>query len=146
MNGACFIDVAEMGAAIGSGDLGLAADIEREQRVWLELVELPSNEVCVRQCLHELLVGGALDGDNPHCYVDAFALLCRQLGDMLPANWSASSSEVGIELPFDVPMGDGAPTIALIPAGQVPAALGQDETALQTLAAGRSIITFTPQI
>lgn len=88
---AVLIDPAEIGAALGSGDMELGHSI----------ISTESTQRYVAEALVELLDGGALADLSAEHYVQAFNLLCRELGYPLPACRAAVTTDVGDC--FDIP-------------------------------------------
>lgn len=103
--GAYRIDVAEIGAAIGSGDRQLAQAIAADEHSWRTMQGLDREKVTA--CLHELIDGGALAEEPAENYFHAFSLLCCALGDRLAAGQIDELARMSLgEDPFAVPTGE----------------------------------------
>lgn len=88
---AILIDVAEIGAALGSGDIALAEPI----------ISLHQPNCSVELALIELLTGGALIDLWDGHYAEAFLLLCTELGEALPTRGPDGITNAGD--PFAIP-------------------------------------------
>ena len=134
---AILIEVAELGAALGSGDMELAEQIESDT---VDLRTSASNTSAgqnVSECLRELLDGGALADENVQGYVDAFSLLCQNLGTTLAAEHTTAINEsLFCDSPFDIPVDVNTSVIHLIEPSGAAELLGRDVD-------GQSIVVFT---
>ena len=135
------IDVAEIGAALGSGDIELGNEI------WTAHVatntDRPHQEIF--DCLHELLAGGSLAIHEPCWYTEAFSLVCAHLGTPVPAEWiDAVRGSALQELPFDVPVCPEGREIKVASIDIVPATLCEGAHEWSSSAHEGDIITFVP--
>ena len=118
---AYLIDVAEVGAAMGSADVTLANEI-RAAHVGSRPSLVAGGETFA--CLDELLAGGAFADYEPRAYTEAFSLLCCHLGTPLSGDWVEKTAGYGFEpSPFDVPESVDGYSVHLIPEDVVEAAL-----------------------
>lgn len=108
------IDQAEIGAALGSGDVELIALIEHNHRAELES-ETVSIQASIRSSLKDLIDGGACDSEPAPSYVRAFAMLCQELGEPLSTcTVLGAVREAFRDVPFDVPTEPGVATVQLL--------------------------------
>jgi len=102
------VEIAEIGAALSSGDAELWAAIVQDDRLWNDHVSQDVHRGVVSDSLRELIDGGALANQPAGYYVHAFQLLCAALGIRL-AEAVVSTEQLAFEDdPFDIPFDDTA--------------------------------------
>lgn len=129
---AYLVDVAEIGAALGSGDVELAHEIDRSA--------VPSTgDRRTTSCIVELLEGGALFDHDAQFYVDAFALICRHFGEQATAaEIHALDGAARAQVPFDIPSDSATTSLVFVGAADVEASMGEGSQ-------GRSLLLFSSE-
>lgn len=143
---AYLIDVAEIGAALGSGDIELG-DAIRKARIEAHLLDCSDDHkwsAAELSCVDELLQGGALVEHGPELYVKAFSHLCRQLGRPVPPGFLGVLDSVTLcPSPFDLPAHSEDGDVNLIPALRVHDVLAGNDLGFGDVATATSIVTFS---
>jgi len=102
------VEVAEIGAAIGSGDVELLETMICNDDLWVDHVAGHVDRDSVSACLTELLEGGALAEEPQGDYAHAFQMLCATLGVKLPLTHNDAQQMSFDDDPFDIPFDDTA--------------------------------------